>query len=113
MAQKEQQKPKKILTDSNFPVSRVYSTTKNKSKEEPGKYPYTRGIHAEMYRERFWTMRQYSGFGDAKQTNERFKFMLEKGQTGLSMAFDLPTQIGHDADSSQAEGEVEIGRAHV
>ena len=106
MAQKEQQKPKKILTDSNFPVSRVYSTTKNKSKEEPGKYPYTRGIHAEMYRERFWTMRQYSGFGDAKQTNERFKFMLEKGQTGLSMAFDLPTQIGHDADSSQAEGEV-------
>ena len=59
-----------------------------------------------MYRERFWTMRQYSGFGDAKLTNERFKFMLEKGQTGLSMAFDLPTQIGYDSDSPQAEGEV-------
>lgn len=59
-----------------------------------------------MYRDRFWTMRQYSGFGDAKLTNERFKFMLEKGQTGLSMAFDLPTQIGHDPDSPQSEGEV-------
>lgn len=59
-----------------------------------------------MYRERFWTMRQYSGFGDAALTNERFKFMLEKGQTGLSMAFDLPTQIGYDPDSLQAEGEV-------
>lgn len=106
MAQKEEQKPKKILTDSNFPVSRVYRETKKKAKEEPGKYPFTRGIHAEMYRERFWTMRQYSGFGDAKQTNERFKFMLEKGRTGLSMAFDLPTQIGHDADAPQAEGEV-------
>ena len=59
-----------------------------------------------MFRERFWTMRQYSGFGDAKLTNERFKFMLDKGQTGLSMAFDLPTQIGYDPDSPQAEGEV-------
>ena len=59
-----------------------------------------------MYRSRLWTMRQYSGFGDARQTNERFKFMLEKGQTGLSMAFDLPTQIGHDPDSDPAEGEV-------
>jgi len=59
-----------------------------------------------MYRDRFWTMRQYSGFGDAKLTNNRFKFMLDKGQTGLSMAFDLPTQIGYDADSPQAEGEV-------
>ena len=59
-----------------------------------------------MYRDRLWTMRQYSGFGDARQTNERFKFMLEKGQTGLSMAFDLPTQIGYDPDSPQAEGEV-------
>lgn len=105
MAQK-QEKPKKILTDSNFVVDRVYHQKKKVSKEEPGKYPFTRGIHAEMYRERFWTMRQYSGFGDAKQTNERFKFMLEKGQTGLSMAFDLPTQIGHDADAPQAEGEV-------
>jgi methylmalonyl-CoA mutase N-terminal domain/subunit len=102
--EKQEKKPE-ILTDSNFPVKRVYHQSKL-VKEEPGKYPYTRGIHAEMYRERLWTMRQYSGFGDAKQTNERFKFMLEKGQTGLSMAFDLPTQIGHDPDAKPAEGEV-------
>ncbi len=73
---------------------------------DSGKYPFTRGIHSSMYRDRFWTMRQYSGFGDASLTNKRFKFMLEKGQTGLSMAFDLPTQMGHDSDSLQAEGEV-------
>ncbi len=106
MAQKEIEKPKEILTDSNIPVKRIFHPTKKAVKEEAGKYPFTRGIHAEMYRERFWTMRQYSGFGDAKQTNERFKFMLQKGQTGLSMAFDLPTQIGHDPDSVPAEGEV-------
>ena len=98
---------KSFVTDSNFPVKQFYQkSSKVRKKEEPGKYPFTRGIHAGMYRERFWTMRQYSGFGDAKLTNERFKFMLEKGQTGLSMAFDLPTQIGHDPDSPQAEGEV-------
>ncbi|HET8719878.1 MAG TPA: acyl-CoA mutase large subunit family protein, partial [Candidatus Nitrosotenuis sp.] len=102
-----EKKQKEFLTDSNFPVKRVYGpSAKKKKKEEPGKFPFTRGIHANMYRDRLWTMRQYSGFGDAKQTNERFKFMLEKGQTGLSMAFDLPTQIGHDPDAPQAEGEV-------
>lgn len=90
-----------VFTDSNFKVNRIYGDAK-----DAGTYPYTRGIHAGMYRDRFWTMRQYSGFGDARLTNERFKFMLEKGQTGLSMAFDLPTQIGHDPDSSPAEGEV-------
>ena len=90
-----------IFTDSNFEVKRIYGDV-----EDAGTYPYTRGIHAGMYRDRFWTMRQYSGFGDARLTNERFKFMLEKGQTGLSMAFDLPTQIGHDPDSGPAEGEV-------
>ena len=94
-------------SDSNIPVKQFYQKSSKKSNnEEPGKFPFTRGIHAEMYRERFWTMRQYSGFGDAKLTNNRFKFMLEKGQTGLSMAFDLPTQIGYDPDASQAEGEV-------
>ena len=106
MAQKEIEKPKEILTDSNIPVKRIFNPSKKLAKQDAGKYPYTRGIHAEMFRERFWTMRQYSGFGDARQTNERFKFMLEKGQTGLSMAFDLPTQIGHDPDAPQAEGEV-------
>jgi len=111
MAEKKSTKTKtpvkKIFTDSNFPVKRIYQkSSKKRMPEDSGKYPFTRGIHPEMYRERFWTMRQYSGFGDAKLTNERFKFMLEKGQTGLSMAFDLPTQIGYDPDSAQAEGEV-------
>jgi len=111
MAEKKSTKAKtpakKIFTDSNFSVKRIYQrSSKKRIPEDSGKYPFTRGIHPEMYRERFWTMRQYSGFGDAKLTNERFKFMLEKGQTGLSMAFDLPTQIGYDPDSAQAEGEV-------
>ena len=109
MAQKSKtaKQEKNFVTDSNFSVKSVYhKSSKKTKKEEPGKYPFTRGIHAGMYRDRFWTMRQYSGFGDAKLTNQRFKFMLEKGQTGLSMAFDLPTQIGYDPDSPQAEGEV-------
>ena len=98
-------KPKQFVTDSNIPVKPIYNQSKN-SKESPGKYPFTRGIHAGMYRDRLWTMRQYSGFGDAAQSNKRYKFMLDSGQTGLSMAFDLPTQIGHDPDSARAEGEV-------
>ena len=102
---KEKAKPKQFVTDSNIPVKPVYSKSKN-STESPGKYPFTRGIHSGMYRDRLWTMRQYSGFGDAAQSNKRYKFMLDSGQTGLSMAFDLPTQIGHDPDSSRAEGEV-------
>ncbi|MGP0030172.1 MAG: methylmalonyl-CoA mutase, partial [Acidimicrobiales bacterium] len=72
----------------------------------PGSFPYTRGIHAGMYRSRLWTMRQYAGFGSAKATNERFKFLLDAGQTGLSCAFDLPTQMGYDSDHPRAEGEV-------
>jgi methylmalonyl-CoA mutase, N-terminal domain len=72
----------------------------------PGAYPYTRGVHPEMYRRRLWTMRQYAGFGTAEATNERFKFLLEHGQTGLSCAFDLPTQMGYDSDHPRAEGEV-------
>lgn len=72
----------------------------------PGNYPYTRGIHTSMYRGRLWTMRQYAGFGSAEETNQRFKFLLDQGQTGLSIAFDLPTQIGYDADDKLATGEV-------
>ncbi len=107
MAKEEKSAEKNYVTDSNIPVKPVYfPSSKKAKKEEPGKYPFTRGIHRGMYRDRFWTMRQYSGFGDAALTNKRFKFMLEKGQTGLSMAFDLPTQIGHDPDAPQAEGEV-------
>ena len=97
---------KSHYTDSQIPINQTYQFSKKPKNEEPGKFPFTRGIHQGMYRDRFWTMRQYSGFGDAAQTNKRFKFMLEKGQTGLSMAFDLPTQIGHDPDSTPAEGEV-------
>jgi methylmalonyl-CoA mutase N-terminal domain/subunit len=73
---------------------------------EPGAYPFTRGVQADMYRGRLWTMRQYAGFGTAQATNERFKFLLGAGQTGLSCAFDLPTQMGFDSDHPRAEGEV-------
>jgi len=72
----------------------------------PGEYPYTRGVYPTMYRSRHWTMRQYAGFGTAKQSNERYKYLLDKGQTGLSVAFDLPTQMGYDSDSARAQGEV-------
>ncbi|MGH9064823.1 MAG: methylmalonyl-CoA mutase family protein, partial [Acidimicrobiales bacterium] len=72
----------------------------------PGAYPFTRGIYPDMYRGRPWTMRQYAGFGTAEATNERFKFLLAAGQTGLSCAFDLPTQMGYDSDHERAEGEV-------
>jgi len=72
----------------------------------PGQYPYTRGVQSTMYRGRLWTMRQYAGFGTAAATNQRFKFLLAAGQTGLSCAFDLPTQMGYDADHVRAEGEV-------
>ena len=77
----------------------------------PGEYPYTRGIHPTMYRSRLWTMRQFAGFGNAKQTNERYHFLLSQGQMGLSVAFDMPTLMGHDSDSPHALGEV--GRCGV
>lgn len=77
----------------------------------PGEYPFTRGVQPTMYRGRFWTMRQYAGFGTAEETNERFKYLLEQGQTGLSVAFDLPTQMGYDSDHPISRGEV--GRVGV
>ena len=73
---------------------------------KPGEPPYTRGVYPTMYRGKLWTMRQYAGFGTATSTNERFKFLLGAGQTGLSCAFDLPTQMGYDSDHPRAEGEV-------
>jgi methylmalonyl-CoA mutase N-terminal domain/subunit len=88
-------------------VERLY--TGDKENEEigyPGVYPYTRGIQPTMYRGRFWTMRQYAGFGSAVETNKRFRYLLDQGQTGLSVAFDLPTQIGYDSDDPMSEGEV-------
>ncbi|TAM73127.1 methylmalonyl-CoA mutase, partial [bacterium] len=72
----------------------------------PGEYPYTRGIHPSMYQGRLWTMRQFAGFGTAKQTNERYHFLLSQGQMGLSVAFDMPTLLGYDSDHSRALGEV-------
>src|SRR5207253_314594 len=78
---------------------------------DPGQYPFTRGVHPEMHRKRLWTMRQFAGFGAARQTNERFKFLLSRGQTGLSTAFDLPTLMGRDSDDPLSIGEV--GRCGV
>src|SRR2546422_5601141 len=72
----------------------------------PGSPPYARGVYEEMYRKRRWTMRQYSGFGTADETNQRFHYLLQHGQTGLSCAFDLPTQMGYDSDHPRAQGEV-------
>ncbi len=72
----------------------------------PGEYPYTRGIQPTMYRGRFWTMRQYAGFASAEESNQRYHYLLAQGTTGLSVAFDLPTQMGYDADHALAEGEV-------
>ena len=78
---------------------------------EPGAFPYTRGLHPDGYRGRLWTMRQYAGFGGAAESNRRYRYLLERGTTGLSVAFDLPTQIGYDSDDPHAEGEV--GRVGV
>jgi methylmalonyl-CoA mutase N-terminal domain/subunit len=99
-------------TISGIPMNRLYTPLdlKDMNYEKdlgfPGEYPFTRGVQATGYRGRFWTMRQYSGFATAKETNQRFKFLLEQGQTGLSIAFDLPTQIGYDSDDPLAQGEV-------
>ena len=76
---------------------------------EPGEYPFTRGIHPDMYRGRKWTMRQYAGYASAKETNERFHYLIDHGSTGLSMAFDLPTQLGRDSDDPLCDGR---GRPH-
>ncbi|WP_100010721.1 acyl-CoA mutase large subunit family protein [Lentibacillus sediminis] len=92
-----------FATSSDIEVDRLYSA--DNDHEFPGEYPYTRGIQPTMYRSRFWTMRQYAGFGSAEETNKRFRYLLEQGQTGLSVAFDLPTQIGYDSDDPMAEGE--------
>src|SRR5579864_4119913 len=83
----------------------------SKPAELPGEYPFTRGIHPGMYRGRLWTMRQYAGFGSAEESNRRYRFLLSQGITGLSVAFDLPTQMGMDSDHLLAAGEV--GRVGV
>lgn len=92
-------------TDSGIEIQQVY-TIESGMKELPGEYPYTRGVHAAMYRSRLWTMRQYAGFSTAEESNKRYHYLLSQGVSGLSVAFDLPTQIGYDSDSEMSEGEV-------
>src|SRR4249920_1318922 len=101
------------LTDSGIEVKPVYTAddVRRGEQELPGAFPYTRGPYETMYRGRPWTVRQYAGFGSAEETNARFRYLLERGQTGLSVAFDLPTQLGYDSDDPLAEGEV--GRTGV
>ncbi|MDA8268522.1 MAG: methylmalonyl-CoA mutase family protein [Actinomycetota bacterium] len=100
------------LTDSGIEVRALYDAADLAGWDpvtklgRPGEHPYTRGVRSDMYRGRLWTMRQYAGFGTAEATNERFKFLLGAGQTGLSCAFDLPTQMGYDSDHPRSEGEV-------
>jgi methylmalonyl-CoA mutase N-terminal domain/subunit len=104
-------------TSSGIPIKRLYTADDTvahnyqKALSFPGQYPFTRGVQPTMYRGRFWTMRQYAGFGTAEESNERYRYLLDQGQTGLSVAFDLPTQMGRDSDHVLAAGEV--GRAGV
>jgi methylmalonyl-CoA mutase N-terminal domain/subunit len=93
-------------TESGLPLQPVYLPSGAPEAPPPGEYPFTRGVRADGYRGRLWTMRQYAGFGSAEQTNERFRYLLDAGQTGLSCAFDLPTQMGYDSDDPMARGEV-------
>ncbi|MFQ5824570.1 MAG: methylmalonyl-CoA mutase, partial [bacterium] len=115
-ARKEKSKDRnaKFVTTSSEPIDILYTPDGIENidfyKEIgfPGEYPYTRGIHYNMYRGRLWTMRQFAGFGTAKDTNNRFKYLLEQGQTGLSVAFDLPTLMGVDSDNPKSQGEVGV-----
>ncbi|RXY98619.1 methylmalonyl-CoA mutase [Fictibacillus sp. S7] len=104
------ERKERFETSSKFEISRLYGAEQENYDIEklglPGEYPYTRGIQPTMYRARYWTMRQYAGFGSAEETNKRFRYLLQQGQTGLSVAFDLPTQIGYDSDHSMSKGEV-------
>ncbi len=105
-----------FATPSGIEVERYYGPENAPGPENlgnPGEYPFTRGIQKNMYRGRLWTMRQYAGFGTAKETNRRFRWLLEEGQTGLSTAFDLPTQMGFDADAPMAKGEVGRTGVHI
>jgi methylmalonyl-CoA mutase N-terminal domain/subunit len=102
--------PAKFTTDAGIEIKNFYTAadlpSDSQADEKPGAFPFTRGIYDDMYRSRLWTMRQYSGFATARETNARFRYLLSQGQTGLSVAFDLPTQMGYDSDHVLAEGEV-------
>jgi methylmalonyl-CoA mutase, N-terminal domain len=104
------------FTDSGIEIEPLYTEEDlpeglPESLAEPGEYPYTRGVHRDMYRKQLWTMRQYAGYASAKESNERYRYLLDHGSTGLSMAFDLPTQLGLDSDDPRCLGEV--GRTGV
>ena len=96
---------KKIFTDSGIEIKQLYTQPVNNN-EMPGEYPYTRGVQPDMYRGKLWTMRQYAGFSTAEESNQRYHYLLSQGVNGLSVAFDLPTQIGYDSDHPLADGEV-------
>src|SRR5499433_2326292 len=100
-------RPKEFKTSWGAPLKPVYGPQDASGADlgAPGEFPFTRGVHPEMHRKRLWTMRQYAGFGSAVETNKRYRFLLEQGQTGLSVAFDLPTQMGYDPDAPMARGE--------
>ena len=95
----------KRYTTSGIEIKDVYSSAPENN-EQPGSFPFTRGIQKDMYRGRLWTMRQYAGFSTAEESNKRYHYLLAQGTMGLSVAFDLPTQIGYDSDDDMAEGEV-------
>ena len=99
---------KKIITDSGIEIKQVYLPTDigQQATEKPGEFPYTRGVQPDMYRGKLWTMRQYAGFSTAEESNKRYHYLLSQGVSGLSVAFDLPTQIGYDSDHPLADGEV-------
>src|SRR5499425_1784970 len=100
-------RPKEFKTSWGEPLEPVYGPADVAAADlgAPGEFPFTRGVHPEMHRRRLWTMRQYAGFGSAVETNKRYRFLLDQGQTGLSVAFDLPTQMGYDPDAPMARGE--------
>ena len=109
---KHPERREKFETGGGLDLERIYTPEALADRDYmedigfPGSYPFTRGVQPTMYRGRLWTMRQYAGFGTAKESNERYRYLLEQGQTGLSVAFDLPTQIGYDSDHPMAQGEV-------
>lgn len=107
---KETKAPSSIHTDSGIEIKRIYKE-EAAPLEDAGQFPYTRGVQPDMYRGKLWTMRQYAGFSTAEESNERYHYLLKNGTTGLSVAFDLPTQIGYDSDHALSEGEV--GKAGV
>lgn len=119
-AQQYPERRERFETDSQIEIARLYTPQESPTADpkyyhaklgSPGEYPFTRGIYPTMYRGRLWTMRQYAGFGSAEETNRRYKYLISQGQTGLSVAFDLPTQMGYDSDHPKAAGEV--GKAGV